>query len=52
MNEFPSIDLMIGQLNKSNKYHDRVIETRNHDLSPDKVHPTGKGYKTISNQTK
>jgi lysophospholipase L1-like esterase len=36
----------------ANKYHDRVIETRNHDLSPDKVHPTGKGYKTISNQTK
>ena len=36
----------------ANKYHDHVIETRNHDLSPDRVHPTGKGYKTISNQTK
>jgi lysophospholipase L1-like esterase len=36
----------------ANKYHDSVIETRNHDLSPDRVHPTGKGYKTISNQTK
>ena len=36
----------------ANKYHDHVIETRNHDLSPDRVHPTGKGYRTISNQTK
>jgi lysophospholipase L1-like esterase len=36
----------------ANKYHDSVIETRNHDLSSDRVHPTGKGYKTISNQTK
>jgi len=36
----------------ANKYHDHVIETRNHDLSPDRVHPTGKGYKTISNQTR
>jgi lysophospholipase L1-like esterase len=36
----------------ANKHHDHVIETRNHDLSPDRVHPTGKGYKTISNQTK
>jgi lysophospholipase L1-like esterase len=36
----------------ADKYHDHVIETRNHELSPDRVHPTGKGYKTISNQTK
>jgi lysophospholipase L1-like esterase len=36
----------------ANKYHDRVIETRTHDLSPDRIHPTGKGYKTISNETK
>ena len=36
----------------ANKHHDHVIETRNHDLSPDRIHPTGKGYKTISNQTK
>jgi len=36
----------------ANKYHDRVVETRNHELAPDKIHPTGKGYKTISNQTK
>ena len=36
----------------ANKHHDYVIETRNHDLSPDRIHPTGKGYRTISNQTK
>ena len=36
----------------ANKHHDHVIETRNHDLSPDRIHPTGKGYRTISNQTK
>ncbi len=36
----------------ANKYHDRVIETRNHDLSADQVHPTGKGYKSIANQTR
>lgn len=36
----------------ANKYHDNVIESRNHDLSPDKVHPTYKGYTSIANQTK
>jgi lysophospholipase L1-like esterase len=36
----------------ANKYHDSVINARNHDLSPDGVHPTYKGYKSISNQTK
>jgi lysophospholipase L1-like esterase len=36
----------------ANKYHDAVIETRNHDLSPDKVHPTHKGYVSIANQTR
>ena len=36
----------------ANKYHDHVIESRNHDLSPDKVHPTYKGYTSIANQTK
>ena len=36
----------------ANKYHDNVINTRNHDLSPDGVHPTYKGYKSISNQTR
>jgi hypothetical protein len=36
----------------ANKYHDHVIESRNYDLSPDKVHPTYKGYTSIANQTK
>ena len=36
----------------ANKYHDNVIESRNHELSPDKVHPTHKGYTSIANQTK
>jgi len=36
----------------ANKYHDHVIEARNHDLSPDAVHPTRKGYKTIAEATK
>ena len=36
----------------ANKHRDHVIETRDHDLSPDRIHPTGKGYRTISNQTK
>jgi len=36
----------------ANKYHDHVIETRNQELSPDKVHPTYKGYTSIANQTK
>jgi lysophospholipase L1-like esterase len=36
----------------ANKYHDTVIETRKHDLSPDKVHPTYKGYTSIANQTR
>ena len=36
----------------ANKYHDHVIESRNHELSPDKVHPTRKGYVSIANQTK
>jgi len=36
----------------ANKYHDHVIEARNHELSTDKVHPTYKGYTSIANQTK
>jgi len=36
----------------ANKYHDHVIEARNHDLSPDRVHPTHKGYTSIANQTR
>jgi len=36
----------------ANKYHDHVIEARNHELSPDRVHPTHKGYTSIANQTR
>ena len=36
----------------ANKYHDAVINARNHEISPDGVHPTYKGYKSIANQTK
>ena len=34
------------------KYKDNVIDTRNHNVSPDKVHPTYKGYKSIAENTK
>jgi lysophospholipase L1-like esterase len=34
------------------KYKDNVIDTRNHNVSPDKVHPTYKGYKSIAESTK
>ncbi len=36
----------------ANKYHDRVINSKNHEISADGVHPTYKGYKSIANQTK
>jgi lysophospholipase L1-like esterase len=36
----------------ANKYHDHVIETRNQELRPDKVHPTYKGYKGIADETR
>jgi lysophospholipase L1-like esterase len=36
----------------ANEYHDHVIDARNHDRSPDTIHPTYKGYKSISEQTK
>jgi lysophospholipase L1-like esterase len=36
----------------ANENHDHVIDARNHDRSPDTVHPTYKGYKSISEQTK
>ena len=36
----------------ANKYKDFVIDARQHDTSPDRVHPTYKGYKTISEKTK
>jgi len=34
------------------KYKDNVIDARNHNVSPDKVHPTYKGYKSIAKSTK
>jgi lysophospholipase L1-like esterase len=36
----------------ADKYKDFVIDARQHDTSPDQVHPTYKGYKTISEKTK
>jgi lysophospholipase L1-like esterase len=34
------------------KYKDTVIDSRKHQLSSDGVHPTYKGYKSISEETK
>jgi lysophospholipase L1-like esterase len=34
------------------KYKDIVIDARSHDRSPDAVHPTYKGYKTIAEATR
>jgi lysophospholipase L1-like esterase len=34
------------------KYKDTVIDSRKHQLSSDRVHPTYKGYKSISEETK
>jgi lysophospholipase L1-like esterase len=34
------------------KYKDNVIDARNHDVSPDKIHPTYRGYKSIAEKTK
>jgi len=36
----------------ANKYKDVVIDARQHDTSPDQIHPTYKGYKTIAEKTK
>ena len=36
----------------ADKYNDFVIDARQHDTSPDQVHPTYKGYKSISEKTK
>lgn len=33
-------------------YGDGVIDTRSYPMSPDGVHPTGKGYKMIAEETK
>lgn len=34
------------------KYNDNVIDARNHDRSPDHIHPTYNGYKSIAAETK
>lgn len=34
------------------KYKDVIIDARSHDRSPDGVHPTYKGYKSIAGETK
>ena len=34
------------------KYKDSVIDARKHDTSPDHIHPTYRGYKTIARATK
>ncbi len=34
------------------KYHDIVIDSRKHEISPDGVHPTYKGYKSIAKETR
>jgi lysophospholipase L1-like esterase len=36
----------------ANKYRDWVIDARGHDRSPDTIHPTYKGYKTIAKETR
>lgn len=36
----------------ADRYKDFVIDARQHDVGPDRVHPTHKGYKTISEKTK
>jgi len=33
------------------KYNDNVIDSRNHARSPDNVHPTYNGYKSIAKET-
>jgi lysophospholipase L1-like esterase len=36
----------------ADRYKDFVIDARQHDTSPDQVHPTYKGYTSISEKTK
>jgi lysophospholipase L1-like esterase len=38
-------------INIANKYQDTIIDARKHSVSPDKVHPTYSGYKSIAEQT-
>jgi len=36
----------------ADRYKDFVIDARQHDTSPDQIHPTYKGYASISEKTK
>lgn len=36
----------------ANQFEDNIIDARNHGRSPDHVHPTYKGYKSIAEETK
>jgi lysophospholipase L1-like esterase len=36
----------------ADKYKDFVIDARQHDVGPDRVHPTYKGYKSIAENVK
>ena len=36
----------------SKQYGDEVLDTKSYPMSPDGVHPTGKGYKMIAEETK
>jgi lysophospholipase L1-like esterase len=36
----------------ADRYKDFVIDARQHDTSPDRVHPTYKGYKSMADKTK
>ena len=35
----------------ADKFNDFIIDSRSHELSPDGVHPTYKGYKSIAKKT-
>lgn len=45
-------DKRLAVLTVADKYKDFVIDARKHAVSPDQVHPTHRGYKTISEKTK
>jgi hypothetical protein len=41
-----------GALTIAKQYGDEVLDTKSYPMSPDGVHPTGKGYKMIAEETK
>jgi len=45
-------DKRLAVFTVADKYKDFVIDSRKHDSGPDQIHPTRKGYKTISEKTK